>query len=333
LSAPLACARGDRFVLREIATERIVGGGLILELQESGAKLPRAQAREWMPPLRDAIETEDSGALTELLLRRAGARGVSAALLRMELRLLNIEPLLRSLSKTGAVWRSGKDENSLLLHAEVASEVGATALSKLAEFHKAEPLAPAMSRETLRAALPSDLALAAFEALLAQMMGQGKIALEPAGARLATHRVTLKEDEARLKERIENLAYQAAFQPLGISELISASAQKAEESELARKLTYAMLRDGALVRVEDFALSGRRVKEGAELAFAGTRHADGQRSARTPELHAQVDCATAGALRSYGPDQTFRRCPCVAIEFSIYRIGTGFAILRKRPTK
>ncbi len=263
LDAPLACARGDRFVLREVATERVVGGGLVLDLVTGAARLPRSRALEFLQPLHHAVEKNDDISITQILLRRAGAAGMELAHLKLELRRLDLTFVLQS--QPSVLWRSNAGDDAILLHAQVANELRERITQTLGDFHAREPLQSAMNREVLRATLPPQLPSVVFDALLTALASAGKIALEAAGARLANHKITLKEDEAHLKKRIEDLAFQAAFQPLTADELVAGATQNASESEMARQLCFALLRDGTLIRVGDFALSARRLEEGTIL--------------------------------------------------------------------
>ena len=264
LDVPLSCARGDRFVLREVATERVVGGGVVLDLIEAAGRLTRRQALEFLPPLHHAVEKDDDIAITNILLRRAKAAGLEVSRLKLELRRFDLKPVLQSSAESG-VWRSNSGDDAILLHAEVAAELREQIFKTLGDFHAREPLQAAMNREIVRAALPSQLPGSVFDALLSEMAATGKIALEAAGARLSSHKVTLKEDEARIKKRIEELAYQAAFQPLSADELSAGAAQNPDEAELARQFIFALLREGTLVRLGEFAISARRLDEGAAL--------------------------------------------------------------------
>jgi selenocysteine-specific elongation factor len=175
-----------------------------------------------------------------------------------------VKPVLATLEKRGALWR-GTPENGdeILLHSENVAPLEATIKSTLAAFHKSEPLAPALAREVLRNALPSTLSSAAFEALLLALSRAQSIALEPSGVRLASHRVTLSEDETRLKNHLLETAHEAAWQALTPEELIETCDSK--ERDAAKKLCFALIKEGALVRAGDYVLTKERLNEGAQI--------------------------------------------------------------------
>lgn len=253
LEAALACARGDRFILREVATERIVGGGLILQAEVT---LSRAQARPQWPLLQDVIEADNDIALAELLLQGQPV-GLRPAQLRFELRRVDISDVLAALKERGTLWRGG----DCLLHTANATQFKQKLLNTLRDFHQHEPLQAAMAREGLRAALPPVLAPATFDALLVEMAVVGQIEIVATGVRLAGHQVTLSNEEADLKARILAAVYSAAWQPPTLDELTAAF----EQPQIARKLCFALINDGSLARVLDFVLSAQRIREGENI--------------------------------------------------------------------
>ncbi len=263
-ASPLACARRDRFVLREVGTERVIGGGMILDLATDGS---RAQAAHWLPLLQDALEKDDVASLSEILLRRADVAGLSEAQLQVELHLADVTTILTTLEKGGILWRGTPESGEeILLHANTVATLKKTITQTLSVFHKDEPLSPALSREALRAALPPSLSQHAFDALLIDLSRAGTIALEPAGVRLALHRVTLSEDETRLKNQLLKAAHDAAWQAQTLDELVGGCA--AAQRDLAKKLCFSLIKENKLVRADDFVFSRQRLEEGAQILKA-----------------------------------------------------------------
>jgi selenocysteine-specific elongation factor len=215
--------------------------------------------------LHTALENRDELALSEILLRRAGVVGLTLAQLRLELRRADVSALVRALEKRKLLWRAANSESSdeILLHQEIAASIQEATLQILAAFHQKEPLAPALPREALRAGLPASLSPGAFDALLLQMNQAQSIAVEPAGARLASHRVLLSEDEARLKKHLLQRAHEAAWQAFTLDELVE-ECRPAERTD-AKKLCFALIKEGALVRAGDFVLTRERLEEGAQI--------------------------------------------------------------------
>lgn len=260
---PLACARGDRFVLREVGTERVMGGGVIVDLAFSSL---RTEIMRWLQPLKEALANNDEAALCEILLSRAGAAGLTSAQLQLELRRADVTAIVAQLEKRKMLWRrvdSSESGDEIFLHQDIVTSLQESIISTLADFHKREPLAPALPREALRAALPPTLLQVAWEALLVKMSRSQILANEPSGVRLWEHRVTLSEDEARLKKQLIHLAHDAAWQALTVDELME-DCKPAERPD-AKKLLFALIKEGDLVRAGDFVLTKERLEEGAQI--------------------------------------------------------------------
>lgn len=268
-ATPLACARGDRFVLREVGTERIMGGGMIVDLAAPAAS--RGDTLRWLQLLQGALEKSDDVSLAEVLLHRAAVNGLTQRQLQLELRLADVTNVVQALEKQGQLWRAVPESgDEIWLHQETYTALEETIGQTLTTFHEKEPLSPALSREALRAALPATLAQNTFDALLLSLSTTQKIALEAQGVRLPSHRVRLSEDETRLKNHIVNAAHEAAWQALTVEELVEtcANPQRAD----ARKLCYALLKEATLVRVGDFVFTKERLEEGRQILKSHLQH-------------------------------------------------------------
>lgn len=267
-ASPLACARGDRFVLREVGTERVMGGGFIVDLASEPTS--RAETLRWLGQLQAALEKNDEATLSETLLRRAAVTGLSEVQLKLELRRADISDLISNLEQRGVLWRGALENgDEIWLHRETVQPLQEEIKVTLAAYHKREPLAPTMPRENLRDALRSRFAAlpqSTFEALLLDLNRAQSIAIEPSGVRLATHQVLLSEEETRLKNHLLKQAHHAAWQALTIEELVATCAETHREA--AKKLCFSLVRENKLVRAGEFVLTRERLEEGAQILTA-----------------------------------------------------------------
>jgi selenocysteine-specific elongation factor len=251
LDNPLVCARGDRFVVRDISSERVLGGGIVLEPQ---AVRQRAVARQELPAIKAALDESDPVAVAAALLLQQGAAGLTEAQLGAELQLLDLAPVLAALKRQDLLWQQG----NVLLYASVVEVLKNQILAVLGAYHQKEPLQALMPREALRAALPRTMSVSTFDALLHELTSRQTIGVEPTGARLSDHRVTLDDEAAKMQERLEKIAHEAAWQPLTVPELL----ERFPDRQTAGKLYQALIQNSKLVRVGDFVLSRQRVDEG-----------------------------------------------------------------------
>jgi selenocysteine-specific elongation factor len=255
LDEPLVAVRGDRFVLREVANERVLGGGHILALDLTS---PRREVLPWLHEWHDAL-SRDEFALATSLLRYAGAAGIHQDQLARELKLSGIETLLQTPEAQKNVW----PVPPYLLHATVAKQLQQQITEALKTFHQDEPLQPAMPRERLRAALPPSLRDEVWEALLTALSTRQKIVIEASGVRLKSHRVELSEAEARVRQQLVEMVGQAAFQPLTLDEIVATFPLRDEA--LVRRLNTLFLKSGEWLRVGDWVLPQSTLEAGAQL--------------------------------------------------------------------
>lgn len=256
LEAPLVAALSDRFVVREVGNERVLGGGVVLTVQPT---LPRARLLPFLPIWQQNISQNDDFALAESLLRAATLDGLSVEELRRELRLVDVEPLLHEMSARGVLWRG-----PVLLHAEIAAQLQEAMLSTLRQFHQEEALQLTMPREHLRTRLESTLQRAIATSLVeAVALQTDEVVVEPGGVRLQNHRVQLSAQDERVRAQIEAIVERAAWQPLTLDEIVAACAESDERS--ARRLLSLLLRSGVLVRVGDWILAVTKLEEGSDL--------------------------------------------------------------------
>ena len=241
VEAPLALARGDRFVLRAYSPPVTIAGGQVLDpLPPRGRfRSPRGLAR-----LR---RLAGAGGAAEGLLVMAdegGGRGVAR------------EALARRLGVTGAwldrtVAALEAKERVVAVGSRLVAPVHLRAareelLALIAQFHAAQPLAAGLPREEARERLSRRAAPAVLDHVVAGLVAAGKIVATDHLA-LAEHRIVLCADEVRARERLAGLYRAAGLAPPDVGQAASmADAPPA----LAGRMLELLVRDGMLVKVE-----------------------------------------------------------------------------------
>jgi selenocysteine-specific elongation factor len=261
---------GDGFVLRGFS--KLAGGGSTL----GGGRVLDAH-----PPRRrrsdPALLTElaafargDPREAARLRVTRAGFAGTDADALRREAG--QTEPalaeLVAGLASEGVLVRGA---GGLLLGAEAAAELERRLLAALDAFHAREPLQPGLPRAALRAALPRNVAPAAFELLLARLAERSAIAEGDGLVRSAGHAPRLTERQQKLAERLRAEARSAGLEPPTPRDW--AARLHAGEEELRAVLAH-LEREHALVRAGELwfdraSIDALRAKVLAHLAAHG----------------------------------------------------------------
>jgi selenocysteine-specific elongation factor len=273
LKRPIAAWCGDRFILRDGAANRTIGGGVVLD--------PAPPARGGARPERLAAlaafgRPEPAAALTELLAisdagvdldRFAQGAGLTAG---------ETEAAGRA---AGAVVLRPPDHRygfalSQLGFAALRAEISAA----LAAHHEASSESPGPTPEELRRAVAERLPRPVFRALVETLADQGALQIAGAALRLPGHAPALTPAAAHLWGKIRRRLDASGFEPCWVRDL----ARELDLSEAAmRQLMKRLARLGEVVEVApDRFYRHRAVRRMAEIVTEMCRAAaDGTLSA------------------------------------------------------
>ncbi|MBE2275544.1 MAG: selenocysteine-specific translation elongation factor [Rhodobacteraceae bacterium] len=210
LDRPVAVAVGDRFLLRDPAAGRTLGGGRFLDLRPP-ARRRRSPAR--LAHLAAAAREEPAAALAGMLAVGPVPLG---DFLRDRVLADGEGPAL--LAAVGGVERAG-----LALSATAVAALCAEAEAVLADFHAANPDLFGMARDRLRQGLDLRLPKDPFLALLHDWAAAGRIVPDGAFLRLPGHEIRLAPAEEALLARIwPGLTGADRFRPPRVRDFASA---------------------------------------------------------------------------------------------------------------
>ena len=236
LGAETVLLPGDRFILRRPAPLDTIGGGTVLdahppERARSERHAARHDSRQDADPLVERVERE-------------GLAGKSASALAAELGWSGpeVESAIATLAHSGRLVRAGGTVLSGALWRSAAERVVAV----LGAFHEADPLKPAMPRETLRSQASPRMAAEAFRMLLAAMAAEGVVRLAGERVAMAAHRVVLSAADEACSRRLEDTLRRAGLDPPDPAELL-----RAVGGARAERLLELLVESGLLVRIRD----------------------------------------------------------------------------------
>ena len=237
--APLPLRIGDRFVLRDAAAERTIGGGRVIDPRAPQRKRRTSERRAMLEALR---VTEPLDVLERLLELPPGFVDASAFAVDRGLHVDEMATLVGLLSPL-TVDIDGR--------ATLASEATVAALATavaplLAAHHAAHPEMPGMTPEALRLKLQPRLAKPAFAAALTFLAAHGTIAVQAGAVRLPSHSSSLGAADQKLWDRIAKLIEENRFRPPQVREISDMLGQPIAN---VRKLCKTMARIGSLVEV------------------------------------------------------------------------------------
>ncbi|MCX6381131.1 MAG: selenocysteine-specific translation elongation factor, partial [Armatimonadetes bacterium] len=194
---PLACARGDRFVVRQYSPMVTIGGGIVLDpnparhRKDDAPVLSSLQAKENGTP-EDLIETvlqrHPLGILRKDLPR---ATGLSSEV---------VDTTIQTLYAQGRTIALAGDR---IMHSAVLETLTKKANLILNQYHEQFPLRAGVPKEEYRSALGREVDLRIFASLLNHWEGTKVQVVEGATVRLATFKVQLNEKQEAILTRIE----------------------------------------------------------------------------------------------------------------------------------
>jgi selenocysteine-specific elongation factor len=232
LSEPLLLLPGDRFIVRMFSPVVTIGGGVVVDIAAPRrAPLERLRILETAPASeRIALLVSESRygmAMPELVARTSMLEAdIQTAAAAAQLMILH-SPQFRVLDPA---WAAVQLEE---MH------------ETLKQFHRRNPLLAGLSKEELRGKqLPG-----APQGLLDALLALSKtLTVDGETVRLASHKISLKQDEEEASAKIES-AFRAAG--LAVPSMQEVLAKSGVEPNRARTILQLLLRDKRLIRVSD----------------------------------------------------------------------------------
>jgi selenocysteine-specific elongation factor len=242
LEAPLVAVPGDRFVIRSYSPMVTIGGGTLLDIAPPRFKRKGPALIAHLTLLREGRPE----AVVEEHVRHAGGGGVRLAALsgRVPFGPERLRALLDTLQAGGKVAAIDRD---WFVHPESLERLRGLVTDTLAQFHRASPLRPGMSREELRGrAGAADERV--FGHLLSALESEGTVKAERDKVRLATHEVRLTPEQQKIVDRVEAEFLGAAAAPPSPEEAMARAGQPGDEEH---ELFQVLIEARKLVRVKE----------------------------------------------------------------------------------
>ncbi len=248
LREPLLLLPGDRFIVRMFSPVVTIGGGVVVDMA-APARMRRAQIDQRLGRL-------ENGDRVSILVNESKF-GMSAAEIVARTGILAVE-----IGEPEGLVRLAGDW--LVSRAWIDGTV-AKIREILKDFHRSHPLQPGMAKEELRSRELSGAPGFLLDALLARAKD---IAAEGENVRLASHRVTLKEDEESAAEKIEAQFREGGLAVPSTTEVL---AKCGVEAARARSLLQILLKNRKLIRVGDDLIYHVSAVEGLRKSLQGRK--------------------------------------------------------------
>ena len=254
LRDPILLLPGDHFIIRKLSPLITIGGGRVLDnLVPSHTVHTRQRRDAAYRKFLAAIEKGDKQEILALLVARSPARSITIAETVARTGWLEAEAraTAESLCDAGKFLKLAQQSAQQPVRyadAMFLTTLQDTATQMLAKFHQANPLQPGMSVQALRSKVFARADAQVAETVLRRMTEAGTLAISGETARLAAHKIVLKDDEEKSRRQIAGAFETAGLAVPSIREVLDRVPLDRQRADRVFKL---LLQEKVLVRVSD----------------------------------------------------------------------------------
>jgi selenocysteine-specific elongation factor len=268
---------GDRFILRQFSPVVTIGGGTVLHIPR-GRRLRDPQAASF-------LEAQERGLNGDLSARVAALKAIissnleGSTLADLVMRTGWPEKEIRGMVADLAKQRQARvvsEQSFLVVSPEVVGSCADRLLKEVERFHRANPLAEAISKEDLRTRCASALHPEIFRAALEDAVSAGKLALAGDVVKRAGRSINLQPSEAKAKEQIEREFARGGLAAPGIEAVLTTLPMAMSQ---AQKIFQLLLRERVLLKISNDVVLHHQAVDHARALLAEYKRTRGDRLA------------------------------------------------------
>jgi selenocysteine-specific elongation factor len=266
LEEPVVAVHGDRFIIRTYSPSMTIAGGVVLY---PFAFKHRAKDISKTAQHLQLLMTSDPGQIVSTFVSASEVNGVRVEKLAASTGWKR-DVLMRSIS-LAAEAEEIFNADGVLISKQHFAQLSENVLDEITNFHKREPLARGMLRETLREKVFAHAFPELFVAVLDELAKAGRLVAEKDTVRAATHNIGLSEAESRLQQTLEDIYLKAGVESPTIDDAFRKAGVSSSAKPQARKILQLLINYGSLVRVNNEIFMHQSVLQGLKsklLAFA-----------------------------------------------------------------
>jgi selenocysteine-specific elongation factor len=244
---PIVCIPTERFVLRSYSPPTTIAGGKVLD--NLAAKHQRKSTKNIRKYLQNLAKA-DKPQQIKLYLETAKEHGLNFKDLqaRTGWRKEILRKAITECLEKNAIIRTEK----FYLARTPFENLKAKTLTEIESFHRKEPLAKGILRETLREKIFSRFPAEIFKTVLSSLQADRKISVEKDFVRAAAHQPELSADEKSLRERLIKIYQGAGLEVPRLEDALAESIRSTRfDTNHARKIFHLLLNSGELVKITD----------------------------------------------------------------------------------
>ena len=255
LEIPIVAIPNERFILRSYSPQITIAGGKILDA--SAIKHRRKDIENIRKYLQNLIEAEnDKAKQVKLFLETANEHGLTFSDLRS--RTGWRDEILKKAIAENVVQIAIIEAENFYIARTPFDNLAVKTLTEIENYHKREPLAKGILRETLREKIFARLAPDIFKTTLSTIEKEGKIVAEKDIVRLAAHSLELSAEEKLLHERLAKIYKTANLEVPKLDDACLGAIKNTKlTKEHARKIFQLLLNSSEIVKVTEEFYFGR----------------------------------------------------------------------------
>ncbi|MFZ1700467.1 MAG: selenocysteine-specific translation elongation factor [Pyrinomonadaceae bacterium] len=240
---------GDRFIIRSYSPQITIAGGVIID--NAATKHRRKDRPMVVEHLGKLLESSDNmDVMVSTLIESCSSMGTTIADLQARTGLTKsiIRDALDNVVNSGNAVSAGEH----FVGTTHLDKLGAAAVAAVESFHKRQPLAKGMPRETLRESVFANIPDAIFQKALGIVASSGKLTLDSDTIRLGGHTSVLSPAETAVSEKLLAVYISAGLAVPKLDEtLAAATAGTAITEKKARDLLHLLISGHKIVKVTD----------------------------------------------------------------------------------
>jgi selenocysteine-specific elongation factor len=232
---------GDRFIIRQFSPVTTIGGGVVLDTL---ARRPSAKDSARTAFL-ETIERNDRAEILAAIIDRSRT-GISRSEIAARTGWLDAE--INTAAQKLITTNRAKNvaDPPLLVSAALYDETRKKILTRVEQFHRANPLSPGIAREDLRTGLGRLVRPETFRTALTELAAAKKVDLQGENVKPPGAAIHLDTDESTTKSQIEAAFAEAGLTVPAVKEVL---AKVQVDPKRADQILHLLLREKILLRI------------------------------------------------------------------------------------
>ena len=240
LKAPVVASYGDRFILRAVSPSVTIGGGTVLNPHP---------ARRFSEEVMEDLLSDDPARRIVGLTKDGGMHGIARRVIDAVFpdAPARTEKAIAQLLSSGDIVRFDA-VGDLFAHSSHLDKLKGILVSRVHDYHAANPSSSGISREHLRSSVQGGVDPKLFHKVLQDLVKKGELAESGHTISKPGFSASLAADRTGMSDRMASMIDKALFEPPRVAEMAEALRISAKE---AGEILGFLCREGRLVKIKD----------------------------------------------------------------------------------